>query len=113
MPRDFRHGLLAVQGHAHELLGPLHELLFGAAYNSRIPMHLRRTAWLAGLVVLAILAAAVEQLPALGAGGLLHPGRHRAITPAPSGCDTAGFTGVALNGAAWTDVEQWIDGVVR
>lgn len=64
-------------------------------------MHLRRTAWLMGAIVLAIAAAAVAQLPALGAGGLLHPSRRQVTTPAPSGCDTTTFQGDGVTLRGW------------
>jgi len=61
--------------------------------------------WRVGLaavgVVLTIAAgAAVTQLPALGAGGLLHPARRPVVGAAPKGCDDVVFAGdgVALKG---------------
>jgi alpha-beta hydrolase superfamily lysophospholipase len=61
--------------------------------------------WRVGLATIAILLTiaagiAVTQLPALGAGGLLHPARRRVVAAAPKGCDDVVFAGegVALKG---------------
>src|SRR6516162_1451516 len=45
-----------------------------------------------------------QELPAIGAGGLLHPGRRRVTQPAPSGCSDREFAGrdVTLRGWACT-----------
>jgi alpha-beta hydrolase superfamily lysophospholipase len=64
-------------------------------------MHLRRTAWIIAAVILVILAAAAEQLPALGAGGLLHPSRRQVTSPAPSGCEAATFQGDGVTLKGW------------
>jgi uncharacterized protein len=53
--------------------------------------------------IIAILAgaAAVSQLPAAGAGGLLHPARHRVVRPAPEGCEDATFAGAGIRLRGW------------
>jgi uncharacterized protein len=50
--------------------------------------------------ILLALAALWVQLPAIAAGGLLHPARHVSTAPAPDGCAEATFdgAGVALKG---------------
>jgi hypothetical protein len=51
------------------------------------------------IVVLAVIIPAVRQLPALGAGGLLHPSRRHVMVPPPAGCEDVTFAGeVALKG---------------
>ena len=44
--------------------------------------------------------AVLSQLPAAGAGGLLHPSRHRVTAPPPTGCEASTFAAgdVALRG---------------
>jgi alpha-beta hydrolase superfamily lysophospholipase len=45
--------------------------------------------------------AAMSQLPGLGAGGLLHPGRRRVTGPAPASCDEATFAGEGVTLKGW------------
>jgi pimeloyl-ACP methyl ester carboxylesterase len=54
----------------------------------------------AGLFLVA-LAALVLQLPSLGAGGLLHPGRSSIVGPAPTACQTATFAGDGVTLKGW------------
>jgi uncharacterized protein len=58
---------------------------------------------LAGLGVVALAGAAVAagQLPALGAGGLLHPLRRHVDALPPDGCSEAAFSGAGINLAGW------------
>ena len=56
------------------------------------------------VVVFAVAVAgilAVRRLPELGAGGLLHPGRSRVVTPAPAGCAEATFGGDGVTLKGW------------
>ena len=63
---------------------------------------LRRTAW-AGVAVLALVAGALwQQLPGIGAGGLLHPARRPVTRPAPDGCVTSEFAGAGVTLRGWT-----------
>jgi len=50
--------------------------------------------------VLVVFVTAVQELPSLGAGGLLHPSRRSVNTSPPPGCEDASFAGdgVALKG---------------
>ena len=63
----------------------------------------RARPWLIGLVVVvaAAIAAVAGQLPALGAGGLLHPARHHVDVAAPEGCRESSFSGAGVNLAGW------------
>ena len=60
------------------------------------------------VVILAAFVAAWTQLPMLGAGGLLHPGRHAMTREAPAGCRDERFAGagVALRGWRCTTSAQ-------
>jgi hypothetical protein len=53
---------------------------------------------LAALGAVLILAFALigRQLPALGAGGLLHPGRTLARVPPPQNCQSTDFAGAGV-----------------
>jgi len=51
----------------------------------------------AGVAVLLVL----RQLPAIGAGGLLHPGRRHVVTPPPTGCEDAILAGDGVNLKGW------------
>lgn len=57
------------------------------------------------MIVLGVAAAgtliAVTQLPAIGAGGLLHPMRRSVIAPTPDGCADARIAGEGIALAAW------------
>lgn len=59
--------------------------------------------WLATIAVLLTIAggALVTQLPALGAGGLLHPSRRRVVGTAPTGCDDVVFAGEGVTLKGW------------
>jgi len=61
----------------------------------------RRALLIVSVVVLLMIAAARTQLPALGAGGLLHPGRRSDVVTPPSTCAPAAFTGLGVNLAGW------------
>ena len=58
---------------------------------------------LVGFVAIALAACAVaaNQLPALGAGGLLHPLRHHVDALPPEGCSETAFSGAGINLAGW------------
>jgi uncharacterized protein len=53
------------------------------------------------VIVMAAVAVAASQLPALGAGGLLHPARHHVGVPAPDTCDDATFSGDGVHLHGW------------
>lgn len=53
------------------------------------------------VVVVVLLAAIPSQLAAAGAGGLLHPARHRVSVPPPSACEDATFSGDGLSLKGW------------
>lgn len=62
----------------------------------------RRSTLVATVVVLTVGGGlATSQLPALGAGGLLHPARRRVVQPAPEGCDDAVFVGAGVRLEGW------------
>jgi pimeloyl-ACP methyl ester carboxylesterase len=64
-----------------------------------------RTSWLGLSSVAAILligVAAASQLPAIGAGGLLHPGRRQVTGAAPRACQDATFAGAGVSLKGWT-----------
>src|SRR5690349_15152296 len=54
-----------------------------------------------GGILLIGLGAAVNQLPAVGAGGLLHPSRRRVIEAPPPACQEATFQGEGLELTGW------------
>ncbi len=54
-----------------------------------------------GLVVTVLRGVVVGQLPAAGAGGLLHPARHRVVGPPPPTCQDATFAGEGVNLKGW------------
>ena len=56
-----------------------------------------------GAAVLLLVGAAVgcSQLPKIGAGGLLHPGRRTAIVSTPSGCQDVEFAGAGVTLRGW------------
>ncbi len=58
---------------------------------------------LVGLVAIALAAVAVvaNQLPALGAGALLHPLRRHVDALPPEGCSEMAFSGAGINLAGW------------
>jgi pimeloyl-ACP methyl ester carboxylesterase len=58
---------------------------------------------LVGLVAIAVAAVAVaaNQLPALGAGALLHPLRRHVDALPPEGCSETAFSGAGINLAGW------------
>ena len=66
-----------------------------------------RRGWLrVGVFTSAILLVALgvlvqSQLPAMGAGGLLHPFRRSTVERPPDGCDTALFDGVGVHLKGW------------
>jgi alpha-beta hydrolase superfamily lysophospholipase len=53
------------------------------------------------LAWLAFSAVALAVLPGMGAGGLLHPARHRVTRAAPDGCRDEMFTGAGVALAGW------------
>ena len=67
-------------------------------------IHIKGSRWflaIVGVMVLATGVVAVRQLPAVGAGGLLHPSRrHVAIAP-PAGCRTATYAGAGIQLQGW------------
>jgi alpha-beta hydrolase superfamily lysophospholipase len=61
-----------------------------------------RTALVAAAVVFAVGGGIViSQLPGIGAGGLLHPARLRALQAAPPNCDEAVFNGAGVDLKGW------------
>ena len=63
-----------------------------------------RSHWLlavASLLVLAVAVVAINQLPAIGAGGLLHPARHRVVATPPPRCRAATFAGAGVELKGW------------
>src|SRR5215208_1920159 len=52
-------------------------------------------------VILLGAAAANTQLPALGAGGLLHPGRRHVTEAPPASCQETTFSGLGIALAGW------------
>jgi pimeloyl-ACP methyl ester carboxylesterase len=54
-----------------------------------------------GLLVLAAAAIAANQLPAVGAGALLHPLRRRVVATPPSGCRAATFASAGVELKGW------------
>jgi pimeloyl-ACP methyl ester carboxylesterase len=54
-----------------------------------------------GLLLLIALAVVASQLPAAGAGGLLHPGRRRVDRPPPASCEEATFAGDGVTLKGW------------
>jgi pimeloyl-ACP methyl ester carboxylesterase len=61
----------------------------------------RRLIAVVTLVVFAALALAATQMPGLGAGGLLHPGRRPVMQPAPTACEDAVFAGAGVRLSGW------------
>jgi uncharacterized protein len=53
------------------------------------------------VIVAAAIAVVASQLPALGAGGLLYPARHRVGVPPPATCENATFPGDGLHLHGW------------
>lgn len=53
------------------------------------------------LVLVAALTAVSTRLPALGAGGLLHPLRRHVDAVPPEGCSETAFSGAGINLAGW------------
>ena len=63
-------------------------------------------AWRLPLLALAVFLAigvgvAMSQLPALGAGGLLHPARHRVTQHPPDSCEDVAFAGAGVGLRGW------------
>jgi len=54
-----------------------------------------------GAIVLAAVALGASQLPALGAGALLHPLRRHVDALPPEGCSEMAFSGAGINLAGW------------
>jgi pimeloyl-ACP methyl ester carboxylesterase len=54
-----------------------------------------------GAIALAAVAVVASQLPALGAGALLHPLRRHVDALPPEGCTEAAFSGAGVNLAGW------------
>jgi pimeloyl-ACP methyl ester carboxylesterase len=54
-----------------------------------------------GVVLLVVVGVITIQLPTLGAGGLLHPGRSRTVQPPPAACDNTTFSGVGVALRGW------------
>ena len=64
-------------------------------------MKSRRIAVSAAAVAITLLVGIWLQLPAIGAGGLLHPARHRSDTPTPAQCVDASFGGAEIALRGW------------
>jgi pimeloyl-ACP methyl ester carboxylesterase len=62
-----------------------------------------RTSWVGTIVVAVtlVIAVAASQLPAIGAGGLLHPGRRQVTGAVPASCQDATFTGEGVSLKGW------------
>src|SRR5687767_10667719 len=58
---------------------------------------------LAGLISLLVMTSAMacSQLPKIGAGGLLHPGRRTTIGRMPAGCEDTAFPGDGVTLRGW------------
>jgi pimeloyl-ACP methyl ester carboxylesterase len=54
-----------------------------------------------GVVAMVLLGVVARQLPAAGAGGLLHPARHRVVGSPPPTCQDATFAGEGVNLKGW------------
>jgi pimeloyl-ACP methyl ester carboxylesterase len=67
-------------------------------------MNVRWWAALAGLVAILLVGVGVatSQLPVLGAGGLLHPGRRHMQEPPPEACQETTFSGVGVALSGWS-----------
>jgi pimeloyl-ACP methyl ester carboxylesterase len=59
--------------------------------------------WIGGIsaILVVALVAAWTEIPAIGAGALLHPARHVTARPAPSGCADATFAGAGVTLRGW------------
>jgi hypothetical protein len=55
----------------------------------------------AGVAAILLVGVAATQLPAIGAGGLLHPSRRRMAAAPPPGCEAATFSGEMVNLQGW------------
>jgi alpha-beta hydrolase superfamily lysophospholipase len=67
-------------------------------------MRFRRARLSTALFVCAAAVAAIlgyGELPAIAAGGLLHPARHRARVPVPAGCVDADISGAGITLRGW------------
>jgi len=60
-----------------------------------------RVALAGGVAVLVVLAVATSQLPALGAGGLLHPARRPVVERSPKACRDVAFPGEGVSLKGW------------
>ena len=56
---------------------------------------------MAGIVLIAVGAIAQSQLPAIGAGGLLHPFRRSSVGRPPDSCDAVLFDGANVQLKGW------------
>src|SRR5436305_8961149 len=56
---------------------------------------------MAGIVLIAVGAIVQSQLPAIGAGGLLHPFRRSAVGPPPDSCEMELFDGAGIQLKGW------------
>jgi uncharacterized protein len=65
-----------------------------------MPSWLRVTVSLA-VILLGVIGYGFSQLPALGAGGLLYPGRRQAMSTPPSSCEVVTFAGVGVALKGW------------
>jgi alpha-beta hydrolase superfamily lysophospholipase len=61
----------------------------------------RLGAGVAGAAVLVAAGFVFSQLPAIGAGGLLHPARRRSAEPRPKSCDEETFAGAGVTLRGW------------
>jgi len=67
-------------------------------------IHTKGARWFLAIVCTMVLAAgvvAVRQLPAIGASGLLHPGRRHVAVAPPAGCRAATFAGAGVRLQGW------------
>ena len=66
---------------------------------------IRSVAMVGGVIALlaglALVSVANNRLPAIGAGGLLHPARHHVAAPRPDSCHATSFEGVGVTLEGW------------
>jgi uncharacterized protein len=69
-----------------------------------VAIHITGSRWFlaaVGMMVLAGVVVAMSQLPAIIAGGLLHPGRRHVTVAPPAGCRAATFAGAGIQLRGW------------
>jgi pimeloyl-ACP methyl ester carboxylesterase len=71
------------------------------AGRTRLARRWRQAIAVIGAILVIALVIVSSQLPALGAGGLLHPARRRLTAPLPPACRDATFAGDGVTLAGW------------